>query len=212
MFASRLIARLLALAFLAASPAVAADVVHIADPANAAVGAPLESDDVKRWIGSLDALRSWGEANEGRFDRNLFKAEAPRMNPMNPLSMDALQKMRSPFSGAIAAARVAGVQDELVGLLAPHGFTIDDWGNTGDRIIRAFVASQMQGGPDIRAQLNQTIAQMEENTRMSVGQKNQMISSLMQTLDIYNMMSDAPDADIQVVRPLAGLLQQTLER
>jgi hypothetical protein len=210
MFDVRLIASLLAVALMVTSPAIAQGTARSSGEVQATDSAPLEAEAISRWMNSLATLRPWGEANEDRFERDLFKVEQPRMNPMNPLSKEALQKMRSPFSGAVSAARSVGVDDEVAGLLAPHGFTLDEWGDTGDRIIRAFVALQIQGGPDMRAQLDTTIVQMEENTRLSVAQKNQLISSLMQTLDIYNMMSDAPAADIEAVRPLAGLLEQTL--
>ena len=121
-----------------------------------------------------------------------------------------IQKMRTPFSYAVLAAREVGMDAEIAALVAPHGFSLDEWGSTGDRIVRAFIALQMQIGPDMQGRLNTTIAEMEQNDRMSAEQKEMLISSLTQTLDMYNMMRDAPSSDMDAVRPLTDLLQQTL--
>ena len=170
----------------------------------------LTTDQVTRWASSMTAMRPWTEANEDRFEGSSFKVKPPRMNPMSPPSEEDMQKMRSPFSYAVLAAREVGIDAEIAALVAPHGFSLEEWGSTGDRIVRAFIALQMQNGPDMQASLNTTIAEMEQNDRMSAEQKDMLISSLTQTLDMYNMMRDAPLSDMDAVRPLTDLLQQTL--
>ncbi len=171
---------------------------------------PLESDQISRWLASMSDLRTWSEANEDRLDRDMFEPASPRMSPMSPPSEEDIERMRSPFTNGVAAARTAGVEREVLGIVEPHGFSLDEWGETGDRIMRAYIALQMEGQPDMTSKLDETIQQME-NSPMSQTQKNQMINSLMRPLDIYNMMKDAPAEDVEAVRPMAGTIRQTFE-
>lgn len=156
-------------------------------------------------------LRTWSDANEDRFDGDVFEAASPKMSPMSPPSDEDIARMRSPFSNGVEAARLAGVDDEIAALVGAHGFSLDEWGATGDRIMRAYMALQMEGQPDMTSKLNETIQQMENAPGLSTVQKNQMISSLMRTLDIYNMMRDAPVSDIEAVRPLADTIEQSMQ-
>ena len=170
---------------------------------------PLDSDQIGRWLSSMSEIRDWSEANKDRFDEDMFETDSPRLSPMSPPTEQDIERMRSPFTNGVAAARSAGVAGEVSGLVEPHGFSLDEWGETGDRVMRAYIALQMESQPDMTAKMNDTIQQME-SAPLSETQKNQMITSLMRTLDIYNMMKDAPPEDVEAVRPMGDAIRQTL--
>ena len=176
--------------------------------AAAETSAGFTQEEVTRWFASLRDLSAWGEANEDRFDSEHFGMKQPNISPMRPPSLEEIEAMRTPFSTAVSAANRAGVAGEISGVLRPHGFSLTDWGALGDRISRAYIALQMSAAGDMAGQLNATISQMENNPHLSVAQKNQIISGLMQTLDIFSMLSDAPAADIESLRPMLGVVER----
>jgi hypothetical protein len=176
--------------------------------AAAETSAGFTQEEVTRWFASLRDLSAWGEANEDRFDSEHFGMKQPRISPMQPPSLEEIEGLLSPFSTAVTAANQAGVAGEIQALLQPHGFSLAEWGALGDRISRTYIALQMTAAGDMTGQLNDTISQMESNPHLSVAQKNQIISGLMQTLDIFSMLSDAPEADVESLRPMLGLVEQ----
>ena len=181
--------------------------VGLASTAQAA-GA-LTGDSISRWVSSMDELRPWGDKHSAVLKEEDFETKRPTVNPMQPPTDDELEAIRSPFSRAVAAARAAGLSGELSSIIGSYGFSLNEWGATGDRIVRAYMALQMQNTPDLRAQMDQSIAQLGTRSDISEEQKEAMIASLTRTVEMYEVLSVAPTADIDAVRARKSLLDES---
>ncbi len=114
----------------------------------------------------------------------------------------------SPFSTAINQMQGHQAYNEMLAVIKRHGFSdLQQWGTTGDRIMRAFAANSMQTGlPQMDEQMQQALEQIEKSD-MTDAQKDdmrQIMQSSMQMMDIY---ADVPETDKAAVLPFMSAIE-----
>lgn len=120
----------------------------------------------------------------------------------------------NPLSMAVREMRGHEIHDEFAAVVSSHGFSDPDtWASTGDRIIRAMMAMEMQqqGHGDMRQEMEEAMAQMENNPNVSEQQREQMRQQMEQAVQGMEAMADAPQADIEAVRPHAEALRRQMQ-
>lgn len=113
----------------------------------AAADAPLTVDSAKRFVASLDSVKTLGEE---------FEAEGKT----DTLEVDAIPKAGEPFqpySKSVAALKKQYPQDysKLNAAVHKHGFAAEEWGAVGDRVMVAYLARKMEKeNPQAMAQMH----------------------------------------------------------
>ena len=169
---------------------------------NAAAGdAPLTEEQAKRFVATLPVLDDFGETLEAE-------------DKISQLMIDSKPKAGEPFkpySRAVTALSEAYPADHarLAKALKPHGFTTQEWGVVGDRIMIAYLAlamaeqdpetlAMMEGmdasmldmvPPEMRAQLEQTFAMMETVKNAPQADKD-VVATVKASLDDYVSVSE----------------------
>lgn len=134
---------------------------------------PLTDDQTQRFIDTLPALDKLGEElrSDGKTDKLEIATEPKAGEDFKP------------YSNAVAALKAGypGDYAKLGAAVKPHGFSADEWGHVGDRVIIAYLALEMEAQdprsmammegmdasmlqmvpPEMRAQLEATFALME---------------------------------------------------
>lgn len=190
---------LLAAAWFLAIPASAAD----APPAEPLTAEPLTASDVERFIATLPEVRALSE----EYDAELVERERPADE-----SGAGAAAAGTPFATAIDALDSLEMRQQLATLLASHDFASpEQWAQTGDRIVRAYVALHLDGQRDtIRRQMEQARRAIEANPNLSAEQK-EWLSTRVATGAEMAVQFRAPDADKAAVRPYLSELEQALE-
>jgi hypothetical protein len=167
----------------------------------AAEGAPLTADQAKRFVATLPALDALGEQ---------FEAEGK----MGELQIEARPKageVFKPYSGVVAVLKEKYPSDhaKLASVAKAQGFSTQEWGQVGDRVMIAYLALRMQEEdprslemmegmdksmldmmpPEMREQLEGTFAMME-TVKNAPEEDKAAVVSVKSELDAY-MEKDA---------------------
>ncbi|MEX2468195.1 MAG: hypothetical protein WD396_00430 [Pseudohongiellaceae bacterium] len=160
-----------------------------------ALSQPLTPEAVRGFVNSLPEVHSFTENQNSQVSQLAFEEEMmPRAGePFAPYSR-ALDMMRDNH-----AEIYQGIED----LIGNFGFaTAEEWATTGDRVIAAFIATQISSSD---------MEQMEQMTPEMLNQvPAQMRPQIERMLAMMATIRETPEADIEVVRPLAGELQQVM--
>ncbi len=106
---------------------------------------PLTTKDAEAFIGTLEEIIKWGDANnmvvysqiiKGDYILNMWEAEQN-----TALHQNALKDIVSPCQRLVLKMRFAGVYDDFKWILAKHGYTPEEWAYTGDKTIKAYRAA-----------------------------------------------------------------------
>ncbi|MCK5750234.1 MAG: hypothetical protein KAH44_28715 [Oricola sp.] len=163
-----------------------------------AADAPLTADAAKRFVASLDSVKTLADEFEAS-----GKTEA--------LELDAMPKAGEPFkpySKSIAALKDQYPADytKLQSAVKPHGFNAEEWGSVGDRVMVAYLARKMEKeNPDAMAQM----AQMDPN--MLNMMPPEMKAQVMQAKAMLDAVAAAPAEDKAVVAEVEGDLDAFME-
>jgi len=119
----------------------------------------------------------------------------------------------APMSGAIAEMKGKPYFGDVEAVIDSHGFdSAEQWGEIGDRITRAMVALELEEeDPDMRAEMEQAIAQIESNPNLSAEQKAMMRRSMEAAAAVLKSAADATPEDIAAVKPYQDLLSQAMD-
>lgn len=159
-----------------------------------AVAETLTEQDVKNFISSLEALQGM----EGEF------AElADDMNQEPDDGAQTIPDLGHLFSDAVGRMEGHPQFEQFSDIVEDNGFdSADDWGKTGDRVFRAWMAIEMQGQSSAAHQeVANAMAEIDSNPSLSAEQKAQMKAMMQGAMSMMEQASDAPDADIQALRP-----------
>ncbi len=117
-------------------PALMGALLVVTAGAVASENKPLTDDQAKRFVDTLPALDRLGEElrEEGKTDK-LEIATQPKSG-----------EEFTPYSNAVAALKTEHPADyaKLGAAVKPHGFSADEWGHVGDRVIIAYLALEME--------------------------------------------------------------------
>ena len=157
---------------------------------------PLTEDQAKRFVASLTSVEALGDAleAEGKIENLQIDSQ--------PKAGEAFQ----PYSRAVAALakKYPADHDKLAKALKPHGFSADNWGSVGDRVMIAYLAVKMQEDdpqamqmmdgmdasmlemmpPEMRAQMEGVFAMME-TVKNAPAEDKEAISAVKAELDAY---------------------------
>ncbi|MBB5517575.1 hypothetical protein [Amphiplicatus metriothermophilus] len=178
----------LAALFAAAAFAAAPDVAR----------APLKGEAVERFIATMAEVEAFGDALEA----------SGRLEALKLQTQPRLGEPFAPFSNTVEAL-AANHPDEharLAGIVRPHGFTPASWGETGDRIILAYLAEKMaQEDPEAMAQMAAMDRSMLDQLPPEMKTQMEAVFAMMETV------RDADPADRAAVRPYLGALDDQLQ-
>ncbi|PAU81104.1 hypothetical protein CK501_05955 [Halovibrio salipaludis] len=161
-----------------------------------AMAQPLSDDRIERFLASLEDLESLGEQVEntdmfGDMGQEI-QEQAMRKGEFRPMRM-MVEKMRD-----------HEMHDEFAAAVSDHGFQRpEDWADTGDRIMRAMAAMELKkhNRGDMQAEMGAMMEQMENNPNISEQQRKRMRQQMEQAMAGMKAMADAPEEDIEAVRP-----------
>lgn len=168
-------------------------------PAEASGEPHLTEDQVERFIESMAEVRTWADDAD----------ELAEME-IDP----GAEGITKPFSSALQHMQAQGGLSGLETIVHDHGFeSIDQWGRVGDRVVRAFMALEIEREhPDAKAELQEARREIEANPDIPEAQKEQLLQMLEQTAGaMMAMVEDVPEADRDALRPHMPRLRETLE-
>ncbi|GAB4530290.1 MAG: hypothetical protein Kow00133_19020 [Amphiplicatus sp.] len=160
--------------------------------------APLKGETVERFIATMPEVEAFGDALEASGRLEALKLETqPRLG--EPFA---------PFSNTVEAL-AANHPDEharLDAIVRPHGFTAASWGETGDRVVVAYLAEKMaQEDPEAMAQMTAMDRSMFDQLPPEMKAQIEAAFAMMETV------RDADPADRAAVRPYLEALEDKLQ-
>jgi hypothetical protein len=154
----------------------------------------LTDDQIRRYVASLQDLEELGDRiDEDELDP-AFDAEDGQV--------DLESMMKNPMSSAVAALEGHEAYGDFTRIVSRHGFaTPQQWGEVGDRVVRAYMTLQMEREqPRVQEEMKQALREIENNPHMSAAQKEQMRTMLEQSMAGMKAMTGAPREDVEAVR------------
>ena len=178
--------------------ALVAGFALLAASAFAADQKPLTEDDVRRFAATLPALHAFADEldKEGKKDR---------------LDIDSKPKPDEefkPYSKVVKALKAEHPADyaKLGSLVRPHGFSADEWGVYGDRIIVAWLALSL-AEEDPR-----TLEMMDGMDKSMIDMlPPEMKDRLASTFVMMDTVKNAPEADKKAVAPVKPELDELMQ-
>ena len=149
------------------------------------------------------------------FITTLEKAQAmePEFEELNNQKTNETPDFSRIFSSSIEQMKGEDIYVRLESMVQNHGFkNLNEWATTGDRIYSAWIAIEMEGqSPALRTEMQNALAEIENNPNMSAQQKAQMRAMMEAGLGFAQQASAAPSADIDAVKPHLGALRDITE-
>lgn len=166
--------------------------------------ASLAEADVENFISSLKEIQVLGQQYD---DLNNLDDE---------LELDAEEEMKmpeNPMSDSLERIRGHEIYGRIQNVVRDHGFSdAEEWANVGDRVFRAYISLDLEDEkPAMRAEMEDALREIEENPHMSDHQKTQMKQMIENVMSSVEEMTDAPEADTDVVKGHMDELRQLLE-
>jgi len=158
---------------------------------------------IKHFIASMEAV----QVLEDEYDMDEFDEEG------DLYSDEDAGVPEKPMSESIARLKGHEVYGKLREVVQQHGFSdVASWAQVGDRIIKAWFAIEMrEESPEMRSELDRAIREIEESPHMTDHQKQEIIQQMRQSMTFMEAMADAPEADIDAVRPHLDELRSALQ-
>lgn len=160
---------------------------------------PLTEDQAKRFVASLAAVDSLGD-------------ELQAQGKIENLNVDAKPKAGEafkPYSNAVTALSKTYPADhaKLVKAVKAHGFSANDWGLVGDRVMIAYMAVKMEeDDPQAMAMMEGMDASMLEMMPPEMRTQMEGAFAMMETV------KNAPEADKQAIASVKPKLDAYMER
>lgn len=113
------------------------------------------------------------------------------------------------FSDTLASMEGEPAYDRLEDIAQEHGFSdLQEWGTTGDRIYRAWMAIEMeQQNPAAQQEVASALEEIENSPHLTESQKAQMRAMMENAMSAMESAKNAPREDIEAVRPHLDLLK-----
>lgn len=179
--------------------AVLIGAVFIVSGAMAGEDKPLTEDQAKRFMASLSSVEALGKSlqEDGKI-RNLEIARQPKAGePFRPYST-AVTALEEEYPGDHA---------KLASALKPHGFSTDEWGHVGDRVMVAYLALEMQ------EQDPRTLEMMDGmDASMMAMVPPEMRAQLETAFVMMETVKNAPEADKKAVASVKDELDAYMEQ
>lgn len=169
-----------------------------------AIAQPLSDARIERFIASLSDLDQLAERVEqtdmfGSMGQEIQKAA--REGEFRPMRL-MVEKMRD-----------HDMHGEFASMVSGHGFErTEDWADTGDRIMRAMTAMELEkhNQDDVQARMSTMMEQMKNNPNISKEQRKRMRQQMEQAMAGMKAMADAPEADVKAVRPYRDRIRRVM--
>ncbi|MEZ5927046.1 MAG: hypothetical protein R3C54_09745 [Parvularculaceae bacterium] len=178
--------------------AFAAAAAVIAGPAIAGETAPLTTETATRFVATLDGVQALGKE---------FDAEG-KLDALEVETKPKLGEEFKPYSNAVTALK-AGYPAEharLAALVKPQGFSTEEWGAVGDRVMLAYLAEKME------AQDPGALAQMEAmDPSMMEMMPPQMREQMAGAIALAKAVRNAPEDDRKAIKPVMADLDAVME-
>lgn len=148
---------------------------------------PLNSVDVKNVMGAMKELKA-------EFDKD------------NAYGLDQMTQMQ-------AFVKDQAGYSKYLSIINKHGFADPDkWAMVLTRVFHAYAAYKMQlEQPNMQAQIQQSMAEIQNNPNLTPEQKQQMMQMMQQSTQSWRAYMNAPAADIEAVKPFAGEIEHTFK-
>ncbi len=143
----------------------------------------LNQDVINRWVAVVEELQSW--------DDESLEYDDFQFDPGEKTIPDLESSM----------VRAAKENRKVRSLLERYGFSAQDWGSIGTRIIQAYSALLMgEQAPEMDSQMQQQMRELENNPHLSDQQKQMFRQQMQAATGMMRQMKDAPEADVAAVR------------
>ena len=172
--------------------------------ASGAHATSLTDEKIRNFISSWDEIQAVGEEyddlDELEEETGIYEDEEMAAMPERPMS-HAIEKMRG-----------HEIYNKVDSTVQGYGFSeINEWGEVGDRVIKAFFSLQIEeDSHEMRAEMEQAMREIEESP-MPDAQKEQIKQRIRSQVEAVEAMADAPEGDIEAVRPHMDKLRRELE-
>lgn len=136
----------------------------------------ITADEAQRFVDSLPALDALGDTleAEGKMDELEINATPVAGEEFKPYSQ-AVVGLKEKYPGDYA---------KLNDAVKPHGFSADEWGGVGDRVIVAYLALKMaEENPGAMAQMQAMDKSMLDQMPPEIKAQFQQAMAMMQTIE-----------------------------
>jgi len=159
---------------------------------------PLTPEMVKQFIDSMPDLQTVAQKY----------GDLPSSVDPNLTMEEKMAHAAAPFSAALGTMRTHAAYEEMADVVEGHGFSgMEQWAEIGDRVIRAYGATQMDAkAPEMDAQMKQALEEIE-NANMSESQKQMMREMLQSSQQMMGVWADVPPADKAAVQPFMSEIE-----
>ncbi len=109
----------------------------------------LTSADVKAVIATLDKVEDWLQQPDNQYQ--IYKVDTlltiyEQKDELGKYAYTEVRNIVNPCARLVQKARIAGKDKELAKLVAPEGFTLNEWGYTCDKVVHAYRLSHINYG------------------------------------------------------------------
>lgn len=162
----------------------------------------LSDRTITNFIASLSELNTMEEEFEVLTEDLDHSDDAPAMPDFEHIVSSSLREVRG-----------HPAYDKLAGVVKRYGFNTPElWAQVGDRIFRAWMAIEMDTQESgTNQEMMDALAELENNPDIPQAQKEQMKAMLGGTLLAMQQASNAPQADVNAVRPHVDALREATE-
>lgn len=121
---------------------------------------------------------------------------------------DSMARAANPFSAAITHMQGHRAYNEMLAAINRHGYSdLQQWGTTGDRIMRAFAANSMETElPQVDEQMKQALEQIE-NSNLTDTQKKAMLQMMQLSTQAMDSYTDVSETDKAAVLPFMSAIE-----
>lgn len=110
----------------------------------------LTSGDVKAVIATIDEIENWIKDPKNQLELAktaiMWASYEMKKDEGGQYVISEIRNMVNPCSRFVQQVRIMGREREIFKMLAPHGFTLNEWGYTCDKTIKAYRLSHITYG------------------------------------------------------------------
>lgn len=159
----------------------------------------LTDAQIRNFISSMAELQVLSDKYEGEFEDRLQEEDFQDWNTI--------------FSRSLEKVKDHEMYGEIQQIVRANGFSdTDEYGQVGDRIFRAMMAHEMgQQAAQMRADMAQALADIENSPNMNAAQKQQMKEMMRSSMGMMESAGDAPEEDIRALAPHIDELKNVMD-
>lgn len=170
----------------------------------------LTSADVKAVIVSLDKVEDWLKKPENEYQiyrigtlLTMYEQE----DDIGRYAHSEIRNMVNPCARLVQKARILGRDNELSALVAPHGFTLNEWAYSCDKVVHAYRLSHITYGMMQALRLYQRGIYDGLYNRFSPQSRNYILAAMQAVVKGYQ----APIKDVLAVKKNRVELDKKIE-